>query len=198
MPPFVIPYPQFDPVLVQIGPFAIRWYALAYIFGILIGWLYARTIVRSRPLWGGKAPLTVVERRLRLRWPFTGLAGAEPVPGSIAVIAVMLGSVGLAPISYALAGLVVDVGAVPLMFGIAGAIVVGAALLGLADRFLAYALFDGTLLSLSAYLADAATLAGIALVAWRLGRARKMVSQYPWLYERAGPFAWRERTPPAP
>jgi len=73
-----------------------------------------------------------------------------------------------------------------------------AALLGLADRFLAYALFDGTLLSLSAYLADAATLAGIALVAWRLGRARKMVSQYPWLYERAGPFAWRERTPPAP
>ncbi len=45
---------------------------------------------------------------------------------------VMLGSVGLAPISYALAGVVVDLGAVPVMFGIAGAIVVGASLLGLA------------------------------------------------------------------
>jgi hypothetical protein len=40
------------------------------------------------------APLTVRDGRLRLRWPFTGLAGAEPVPGSLAVIAVMLGSVG--------------------------------------------------------------------------------------------------------
>lgn len=72
-----------------------------------------------------------------------------------------------------------------------------ALLLGLADRFLAYALFEGELLLLSAYLIDAATLAGIALLAWRLGRARKMVAQYPWLYERAGPFSWRSRTPPA-
>ena len=72
-----------------------------------------------------------------------------------------------------------------------------ALLLGLADRFLAYALFGGSLLSPSAYLIDTATLAAIALLAWRLGRARKMVSQYPWLYERAGPLAWRSRTPPA-
>lgn len=72
-----------------------------------------------------------------------------------------------------------------------------ALLLGLADRFLAYALFDGQLLSLSAYLIDAVTLLGISLLAWRLGRARKMVSQYPWLYERAGPLSWRARTPPA-
>jgi hypothetical protein len=72
-----------------------------------------------------------------------------------------------------------------------------AMLLGFADRFLAFALFDGSLLSLSAYLIDTATLAGISLAAWRLGLARKMVSQYPWLYERAGPFAWRERRPPA-
>lgn len=39
------------------------------------------------------APLHVVDRRLRARWPFTGLAGVERVPGSVAVIAVMLGSV---------------------------------------------------------------------------------------------------------
>ena len=45
------------------------------------------------------APLTVAEGRLRIRWPFTGLAGDEPVPGSIAVIAVMLGSVGFDGVS---------------------------------------------------------------------------------------------------
>ncbi|MDH4172364.1 MAG: hypothetical protein OEZ09_00645 [Betaproteobacteria bacterium] len=72
-----------------------------------------------------------------------------------------------------------------------------ALLLGLADRFLAFALFDGHLLSVPAYLIDTATLAAITLLAWRLARARKMVSQYPWLYERAGPFSWRSRTPPA-
>jgi hypothetical protein len=39
------------------------------------------------------APLHAVDGRLRLRWPFTGLAGAERVPGSVAFVAVMLGSV---------------------------------------------------------------------------------------------------------
>ena len=73
-----------------------------------------------------------------------------------------------------------------------------ALLLGLADRFLAYALFRGHLLSPAAYLIDTATLAAIALLAWRLGRARKMVSQYPWLYERAGWLSWRAKTPPTP
>jgi hypothetical protein len=71
-----------------------------------------------------------------------------------------------------------------------------ALLLGLGDRFLAYALFGGHLLSLAAYLIDTTTLFGIALLAWRLGRVRKMVSQYPWLYERAGPLSWRAKTPP--
>ncbi|MBI1942920.1 MAG: hypothetical protein HYS35_04570 [Betaproteobacteria bacterium] len=72
-----------------------------------------------------------------------------------------------------------------------------ALLLGFADRFLAFALFGANLLSLAAYLIDTATLAAIALLAWRLGRARKMVSQYPWLYERAGPLSWRRKDPPA-
>ena len=69
--------------------------------------------------------------------------------------------------------------------------------LGLADRFLAYALFGGELLLPSAYLIDTATLAVIAFLAWRLGRARKMVSQYPWLYERDGLLSWRAKSPPA-
>ena len=36
----LLPFPAIDPVLIQIGPFAIRWYALAYITGLLIGWRY--------------------------------------------------------------------------------------------------------------------------------------------------------------
>jgi len=61
MPPLVLPFPEIDPVLIQIGPFALRWYALAYIAGILLGWLYARAIIQSKRLWGGPAPMTVAD-----------------------------------------------------------------------------------------------------------------------------------------
>ncbi len=54
---------------------------------------------------------------------------AEAMRGRVMSM-VMLGSVGLAPLSYALAGAIVDLGAVPLMFAVSGAIVVGASLLG--------------------------------------------------------------------
>lgn len=54
MPMFVLPFPTIDPVLIAIGPFAIRWYALAYIAGLLLGWLYARALVRRPALWGGR------------------------------------------------------------------------------------------------------------------------------------------------
>ena len=33
-------FPEFDPVALQIGPIAIRWYALAYICGIMLAWWY--------------------------------------------------------------------------------------------------------------------------------------------------------------
>ena len=66
-------------------------------------------------------------------------------------------------------------------------------LLGFASRFLTFALFDGTLLSLSGYIIDTAVLVAIGAFAYRFTRARKMVSQYPWLYERAGVFGWRSR-----
>jgi phosphatidylglycerol---prolipoprotein diacylglyceryl transferase len=61
MPPLVLAFPEIDPVLIQIGPFTLRWYALAYIAGILIGWLYARAIIASKRLWGGPAPMTVAD-----------------------------------------------------------------------------------------------------------------------------------------
>jgi phosphatidylglycerol:prolipoprotein diacylglycerol transferase len=73
MPFLVIPYPTFDPVLVHLGPFAIRWYALAYIFGILLGWGYARALIRSDKLWGGKAPLTVTDFDDFILWVTLGI-----------------------------------------------------------------------------------------------------------------------------
>jgi hypothetical protein len=39
------------------------------------------------------APLHVVDGAVRVRWPLTGLAGADPVPGTVAFVAVMLGAV---------------------------------------------------------------------------------------------------------
>ncbi|MFQ5958798.1 MAG: prolipoprotein diacylglyceryl transferase [Alphaproteobacteria bacterium] len=41
---FAIPFPTIDPVLVEIGPFALRWYALAYIAGIVLAWRYIRAL----------------------------------------------------------------------------------------------------------------------------------------------------------
>src|SRR5215510_4739615 len=73
MPTFAIPFPAFDPVLVNIGPFAIRWYALAYIAGILLGWVYARFIIRWERVWGGSAPLTVLDFDDFILWVTLGI-----------------------------------------------------------------------------------------------------------------------------
>jgi phosphatidylglycerol:prolipoprotein diacylglycerol transferase len=56
-----LPFPDFDPVLIQLGPFAIRWYALAYVAGILLGWRYALGLVKQERLWGGRAPVTTTQ-----------------------------------------------------------------------------------------------------------------------------------------
>ena len=68
-----------------------------------------------------------------------------------------------------------------------------ALLLGLVDRFMVYALFEGELLSLSGYIFDTVILFVIMLGAFRLTQVNKMLSQYPWLYERVGLFAYRAR-----
>ncbi|MFN3226514.1 MAG: prolipoprotein diacylglyceryl transferase [Hyphomicrobiales bacterium] len=44
-------FPVIDPVLIEIGPFAIRWYALAYIAGLIGGWWYVRRLVQRPQLW---------------------------------------------------------------------------------------------------------------------------------------------------
>jgi phosphatidylglycerol---prolipoprotein diacylglyceryl transferase len=73
MPLLVLPFPALNPILIEIGPFAIRWYALAYIAGILLGWLYARALVRSEGLWGGKAPLSTLDLDDFILWVALGV-----------------------------------------------------------------------------------------------------------------------------
>ncbi len=65
--------------------------------------------------------------------------------------------------------------------------------LALAGRFLAHALFAVPYWSATGLAADVAVLEIITLAAHRLTTARRMTGQYPWLYERTGPFSWRER-----
>ena len=53
MPPLLaLPFPAIDPVAVAIGPITIKWYALAYIVGLIGGWYYARRLVQADRLWG--------------------------------------------------------------------------------------------------------------------------------------------------
>jgi hypothetical protein len=66
-------------------------------------------------------------------------------------------------------------------------------LLALAVRFVHHALFGGSMFSLHYYVVDAIILLVIGLVGFRYTRTSQMVTQYRWLYERSGLFAWRER-----
>ncbi|MTJ83084.1 MAG: hypothetical protein F8N37_19030 [Telmatospirillum sp.] len=75
----------------------------------------------------------------------------------------------------------------------AGQIPLYCLLLGCADRFLTYALFQGRLLLWSGYGIDTLLLMGIALLAFKATRARQMETQYPWLCKRTGWLTWAPR-----
>ena len=67
-------FPEFDPILFQIGPIAIRWYALAYVAGILLGWRYAATLARRDHLWApGRSPATPVQVDDLVLWVTLGV-----------------------------------------------------------------------------------------------------------------------------
>src|SRR6201997_1929447 len=68
-----IAFPVFDPIAIAIGPIAIRWYALAYIGGIVLGWLYARALIKNEKLWGGPAPITLVQMDDFILWVTVGI-----------------------------------------------------------------------------------------------------------------------------
>ena len=69
------------------------------------------------------------------------------------------------------------------------------ALMAFSDQFLVYGLFDGDGTRISGFVLDWIYLSAVFLFAYRLTQARKMVTQYPWLYVRSGLFGWRKRAP---
>ncbi|HWX63692.1 prolipoprotein diacylglyceryl transferase [Bradyrhizobium sp.] len=73
MPFLLIDFPVFDPIAISIGPFPIRWYALAYISGIVIGWIYARSLVKTERLWVGPAPVSLLQLDDFILWVTIGI-----------------------------------------------------------------------------------------------------------------------------
>ncbi len=67
-------------------------------------------------------------------------------------------------------------------------------LMAAGNRFFDYALFGGALLSLAGYVLSVVVVVVISAASYRMTLARKMVTQYPWLYEPAGLLSWRDRT----
>lgn len=68
-------------------------------------------------------------------------------------------------------------------------------ILGAAVRFIHFALFDATLLSLHYYSVDGAVCMVLGFLGFRATRTAQMVSQYRWINVRAGALAWRRRGP---
>ena len=67
-------FPEIDPIAIQLGPFAVRWYGLAYFAGILIGWWYARRLVQDDRLWGDRsAPMQAADIDDFLIWLVIGI-----------------------------------------------------------------------------------------------------------------------------
>jgi phosphatidylglycerol---prolipoprotein diacylglyceryl transferase len=70
---FALPFPIIDPILLEIGPFAIRWYALAYITGLLLGWYYMKRLVSTSLLWDGQPAATQLQIDDLLLWITLGV-----------------------------------------------------------------------------------------------------------------------------
>ncbi|MFQ3459477.1 prolipoprotein diacylglyceryl transferase [Bradyrhizobium sp. UFLA01-814] len=73
MPFLLIDFPVFNPVALSLGPIVIRWYALAYIVGIVLGWIYARSLIKKERLWGGPAPITLPQLDDFILWVTIGI-----------------------------------------------------------------------------------------------------------------------------
>lgn len=69
-----MPFPDIEPVWFSIGPLDIRWYALAYVAGIVLGWWYASRLARDNAVWQpGKPPVTAVQLDDLVLWITLGI-----------------------------------------------------------------------------------------------------------------------------
>jgi phosphatidylglycerol:prolipoprotein diacylglycerol transferase len=72
--PAFVPFPDFDPVWFHIWVLPIRWYALAYVAGIVLGWWYAGVLIRRASLWlPRRAPITTIQLDDLILWITLGI-----------------------------------------------------------------------------------------------------------------------------
>lgn len=70
----IVSFPAIDPVAIAIGPIAIRWYGLAYVAGIMLGWFVARRMLANTALWpNGTPPCTAAHLDDFLVWVALGI-----------------------------------------------------------------------------------------------------------------------------
>jgi phosphatidylglycerol:prolipoprotein diacylglycerol transferase len=105
-----LPFPNIDPVLIHLGPLAIRWYALAYIAGLLLGWWYMLRLARDSKLWAGppfngKAPATEDQLSDLLVWITLGVIFGGRLGYVLLYGTIYCGIWGSDPGAYACGGL---------------------------------------------------------------------------------------------
>ena len=76
--PFVLPYPEIDPAIFTLAlggyEFSLRWYALAYIAGLLIAWRLCARLMRRPALWPASTPpMTPEQPEELLTWMVAGV-----------------------------------------------------------------------------------------------------------------------------
>jgi phosphatidylglycerol:prolipoprotein diacylglycerol transferase len=73
----MIPFPDISPEIFSVSAFgmtfALRWYALAYIVGIIIAWWLAARTIRRSDLWAAGAPLTTEQLERLMTWIILGV-----------------------------------------------------------------------------------------------------------------------------
>jgi phosphatidylglycerol---prolipoprotein diacylglyceryl transferase len=55
-------FPKIDPIAFSLGPFEVRWYALAYVAGLILAFAYMKRLVRRPALWNGRPPTMTAEQ----------------------------------------------------------------------------------------------------------------------------------------
>jgi phosphatidylglycerol:prolipoprotein diacylglycerol transferase len=74
LPMASLPFPNIDPILVQIGPLAVHWYGIGYIVGILFAWWYAKRLVTDTRLWpDGVLPMKPIDLDDFIVWAAVGV-----------------------------------------------------------------------------------------------------------------------------